>query len=83
MHANKVAVPIFGAAIMAEKTINAPQNPPVQSHQGAEVILMAEGQGMLEDKPKTARAKVPTIKEIIAANIGLPEIWARLALTVA
>ena len=73
----------MGAATIAEKTINAPQNPPVQSHHGAEVIFKTEGQGMLEDKPKTKRAKVPTIKEIIAANIGLPDIWERLALTVA
>ena len=74
---------MFGAATIAEKTINAPQNPPVQSHHGADAIFNIEGQGMLEDKPKTTRAKVPTMKEIIAANIGLPEIWARLALTVA
>lgn len=74
IHANKVAVPILGAATAAEKTINAPQNPPVQSHHGAEDIFITEGQGMLEDKPKTTRAKVPTMKEIITANIGLPEI---------
>lgn len=83
MKANKGAAPIFGAEIMEAKTIKAPQKPPLQSHHGTEPIFKIEGQGKFEDRLKTTSKKIPTIKEVIAANIGLPETFARLALTVA
>ena len=70
--ANKVAVPTFGAAMIEAKTIKAPQKPPVHSHHDTEPIFKTEGQGKLKNKPKTTKAKHPTIKEIIAAKIGLP-----------
>ena len=68
---------------MDAKTMNAPQNPPVQSHQGTATILDIDGHGELENTPKVTKATPPTRNETMAAKIGLPAILARAELAVA